>query len=232
MKVAIMQPYLFPYVGYWQLIGAADTFVILDDVNFIRRGWINRNRILQNGSEILFTLPVKNASQNRLISETSFTDDPKAYAKLLRMFAQAYAKAPFAGEMNEIAGKCLNFENRDVTALVKNQLETVTDYLGIKKDFLKASELRPADHRHAQEGILELCRITGADCYINPIGGTSLYEKEAFAKAGIELYFLHTDFEEAEKLTGGRRADLSVIDLIANCSKDTLRKLLGCYNLE
>ena len=232
MKVAIMQPYLFPYIGYWQLVGAADAFVILDDVNFIRRGWINRNRIMQNGSEVLFTLPVLSASQNRLISETSFTGDTKAYAKLLKMFRQAYAKAPFAAEMNGIAAKCLNFEDKGVTALLKNQIETVADYLGIKKEILKASDLRPADHQRAQEGILELCKITGADVYINPIGGVSLYEKEAFAKEGIELYFLHTDFTEAEKLTGGRQADLSIIDLIANLPKEVLTELLGCYKFE
>ena len=69
MTVAIMQPYLFPYIGYWQLIHAVDTFVIFDDVNYIKKGYINRNNILVNGQKQTFTLELMSASQNKLIND-------------------------------------------------------------------------------------------------------------------------------------------------------------------
>ncbi len=83
MKIAIMQPYIFPYIGYFQLIHAADVFVFYDDVNYINRGWINRNRILLNGKDQLFTIPCKEASQNKLIKDIEVLADKKAFQKML-----------------------------------------------------------------------------------------------------------------------------------------------------
>ncbi|MDR6194877.1 WbqC family protein [Siphonobacter sp. SORGH_AS_0500] len=94
MTLAIMQPYLFPYIGYFQLLNAVDKFVIYDDVAFINRGWINRNSILNNGKAQLFTVPLKEASQNKLIHEISIDTDQKWRDKLLKTIQQNYKKAP------------------------------------------------------------------------------------------------------------------------------------------
>ena len=92
MKLAIMQPYIFPYIGYFQLINAVDKFVIRDDVNFIMRGWINRNRILVNDSDSLFSIPVEKASQNTLTSDCVLAD-LRVTGKLLKSIEHYYKKA-------------------------------------------------------------------------------------------------------------------------------------------
>lgn len=97
MKIAVMQPYLFPYIGYFQLLNAVDMFVVFDDVNFIKKGWINRNNILVNRQKYLFTVPLKDASQNKLIKEVQIADDGWQ-EKFLKTVAQSYKKAEFFDE--------------------------------------------------------------------------------------------------------------------------------------
>ena len=95
MKIAIMQPYFFPYLGYWQLMNIVDKFVIYDDVNYIKRGWINRNRILVEGKPFYIHVPVMKASQNKIINEMEVFVDSSLRKKELKTIELAYKKAPF-----------------------------------------------------------------------------------------------------------------------------------------
>ncbi|MBP1587120.1 MAG: WbqC family protein [Clostridia bacterium] len=230
MKLAIMQPYLFPYIGYWQLINAADVFVILDDVNYIKRGWINRNRILAPGGEQLLTLPVEHASQNSLICDMSFSEDKRGRDRFVNAVKRTYKGFPGSGAVENIIDGCFAFGSSDLTDFIRHQLFEVMAYLGIGTSVVKASELRPRLHGKAQEGILELCGIFGADTYVNPIGGTELYSREAFAEKGIRLYFLKTDFEAVEARLGAK-GDLSILDVIARADAGTIGEMLKDYEL-
>lgn len=231
MKLAIMQPYLFPYIGYWQLMNAADVFVILDDVNYIKRGWINRNRIQSPGGEIMVTLPVEHASQNSVIRDMRFSDDARGRDRFVNTIKTAYRSYPCFGALEKVVDGCFSFECRDLTDFIRRQIYEVSSYLRIGTSVIKASEIRSPEHRKGQDGILEICGIFGADTYINPIGGTELYQREAFAEQGVELYFLKTDFTDIEARTGGRRGDLSILDLMAFSDIDVLREMLYDYEL-
>lgn len=88
-----MQPYLFPYLGYFQLIQAVDKFILLDDVNFIKRGWVNRNRILVNGKDHLFSLPLQRASQFKKINDLKLADYPGWRNRFFKTLTHAYRQA-------------------------------------------------------------------------------------------------------------------------------------------
>lgn len=231
MKLAVMQPYLFPYIGYWQLMNAADVFVILDDVNYIKRGWINRNRIQAPGGELMVTLPVEHASQNSLICDMRFSEDERGRGKFVNSIKTAYRAAPGFEALEGIVDGCFSYDSRSLTDFIRHQIVLVSARLGIGTSVIKASELRGLPHKKGQDGILELCGIFGADTYINPIGGTELYRKDAFAEKGIRLYFLKTDFAALEAKSGGRRCDLSILDLIAFSDRNVLNEMLSDYEL-
>ena len=189
MTLAIMQPYLLPYIGYMQLIHAVDTFVLYDDVAFINRGWVNRNRLLINGQEHLFTVPLKDASQNKRINEVHLADDPKWRSKLLKTIEQGYRKAPCYQTVMPLTEKIINFTTDSIADLVHFSLVELNQYLGITTRLVKSSAIYTNAELKAQERILDICRQENATHYINPIGGIELYDKPTFAQAGIELSF-------------------------------------------
>ena len=129
MKLAIMQPYIFPYIGYFQLIKAVDKFVLYDDVNFINRGWINRNRILVNGQDSMFTIPLKDASQNKLINEIDVNWDNNWKGKFLKTIEQAYKKAPFYEKILPIIEKTIEVQEVQFNKIIENNLRLICEYL-------------------------------------------------------------------------------------------------------
>ncbi|MBC8155715.1 MAG: WbqC family protein [Bacteroidetes bacterium] len=192
MTLAIMQPYFLPYIGYMQLMDTADKFVLYDDVAFINRGWINRNRLLVNGQEYMFTIPLKEASQNKRIHEIELTNDPKWRGKLLRTIEQSYRKAPFYGTVFPLTEKIVNFVPETIADYIQYSFTELNPYLGITTDIIPSSRVYQNDHLKAQERILDICRREGATHYINPIGGQELYDKVRFAEEGIRLSFMQS----------------------------------------
>jgi WbqC-like protein family len=190
MRLAIMQPYFMPYIGYLQLMNAVDKFIMYDDVNYINKGWINRNRILVNGQEYLFTIPLQEASQNKLINEIYLSNDPKWRGKLLKTIEQAYKKAPFYLSAFEVTEKIINFEAEKVSDWIANSFGILTKYLGIETQIIPSSAIYQNTHLKAQERILDICQLEKTQQYINPIGGTELYEKSIFEEKGIQLNFI------------------------------------------
>jgi len=187
--VAIMQPYLFPYIGYYQLAAAADVFVFLDDVNYIKRGFVNRNQVIdKRGEFVRFTLPVRKASQNRQIREHTYASDN---GKALKTIEHCYKDQPgfdtwhplareILGESAEQPVSCTN------EASVRKPMET----LSIETQFCRSSDLDPQPSLTGENRILHLCRELRADRYINLPGGKLLYSPDRFASQGIELRFL------------------------------------------
>ncbi len=184
-----MQPYLLPYIGYFQLIAAVDQFVIYDTVKYTKKGWINRNRLQRDGEVFVFTLPIEKDSDSLDIHErrvaTSFSPD-----QLYRQIAQAYRRAPQFDETIHLVEAVLRCEADNLFDHLRHALVQTCTHLGIDTPIRIASEIEGETVLRRQDRVLDICQRLGASTYINPIGGTALYEPAAFMQHGIALRFL------------------------------------------
>lgn len=222
-----------PYIGYFQLIYAVDTFVILDDVNFIMKGWITRNNILLNGGKHLFTIPLEKPSQNKLIKETKLNFSAKEKNTLLKTMQSAYKKAPFFPQVYPLLEEIILFEENDLTKFLHHSLTTVLAYLAIEKKILKSSEIKKDTSLKAQNKIIEICKKTQTQTYINPIGGMELYKQADFLQAGINLRFIQTQFDNIvyKQLKNDFINGLSFIDVLMFNSIPAIHTFLTEYKL-
>ncbi|MCT7650802.1 WbqC family protein [Aliarcobacter butzleri] len=228
MTIAIMQPYLFPYIGYWQLINAVDTFVIYDDVNFIKQGYINRNSILSNGKSQQFTLELIGASSNKLIKEIEIGNNAN---KILKTIKQNYIKAPYFEIVFPMIEDILNQEEKNLAKFIGYSLQQISNYLILDTKFIYSSEIEKDNSLKAQDKVLEICNILKADKYINAIGGQELYNKEIFKENGIELNFLKIELVEYKQFKNDFVPYLSIIDILMFNSKDEIKNMLVRYEL-
>lgn len=233
MIAGIMQPYFLPYIGYWQLINAVDKFVLLDDVNYITRGYINRNSILINGREHRFTIPVWQASQNKLIKDTRFAFGRKEKDKFLLMIENAYKKAPKFDVVMPLIREIVNFDQEDITQYIYNSLVIVMSYLEIKTETYVSSAIEKNNSFRGQDRIIEICRQLKADVYINPCGGRKLYTKDVFEKNGMKLYFLDMRddriyYSQNQKVF---EKNLSIIDVLFHNDVERIKDFLNEYDL-
>ena len=229
MKLGIMQPYFLPYIGYFQLIKAVDKYVIYDDVNFIKRGWINRNNILLNGQSFLFTLNLLEASQNKLINETFVSDDQ---SKLLKTLHTAYKKAPRFSSVFPIVEKIFGYEDKNLARFVGNSLTQIAGYLQFDTEFIYSSDIKEKNHSlKSQDKILNICTVMGATQYINAIGGMELYSKERFAECDIKLSFLKSQPIEYKQFNNSFVPWLSILDVLMFNSVEETNRLLEQYEL-
>lgn len=185
-----MQPYIFPYIGYFQLMYAVDKFILYDDVDFINRGWINRNNILVNKQATLFTIPLMKASQNKAINTIEVLDDPKWRGKLLKTIALAYKKAPFFHQIHDLIEDVITPAYPSIAAMVEASIQKTIDYLNLTVDLQSTSAVYQNEQLKAAERILNICHQEEATAYINPIGGQDLYQKDHFQSHGVTLNFL------------------------------------------
>jgi len=228
MRIAVMQPYFFPYIGYWQLINAVDIFVIYDDVNFIKRGYISRNNILQNQKAQLFTLELIGASQNKKINEISVGNNSK---KLLKTIKQNYSKAPFFNDVIPLLEEILNNEEKELSRFLGFSLVKISKYLDINANFLYSSDLENDKSLKAQERLIEISKILNATDYINAIGGKELYDKQGFLENNINLSFLKSNEILYKQFNNEFVSNLSIIDVMMFNSKEEIQRLLQKYNL-
>lgn len=241
MTLAIMQPYFLPYIGYLQLMYTTDRFIFYDDVAFINRGWINRNRMLVNGKEYLFTIPLKDASQNKMIREIMLSDDPKWRGKLLKTVEQSYRKAPYYETVMPMIEKIVNFpaeKDADVSIAdyIFHSFTELTAYLGITTALVPSSVVYENSHLKAQERILDICKQEGATQYINPIGGQELYDKDRFAEEGVQLHFIQSKRVEYNQRIGKTGPDafvpwLSILDILMMSEVNEIRGMLNDFTL-
>lgn len=234
MEVGIMQPYIFPYIGYWQLINTVDKFVILDDVNYIMRGFINRNSILLNGQPYKFTIPIEKASQNKLIMETKLNFAQKEKKGFFLTVQNAYRKAPYYNKVMPLVEDILNNPERDLTSFIKFSIEKLMEYMGINTEILVSSEIPKTQGLKGEEKIIEICKRLGADTYINPCGGRKLYHHERFAEEKMNLYFLETKSEDLVYFQNQPEfiENLSIIDIMMFNDTDRIRDFLELYELD
>lgn len=230
-KTGIMQPYFFPYIGYWQLMNAVDTFVVLDDVNFIMRGWINRNNILLNNKAYLFSIPLDKPSQNKLIKDTKLNFSIKDRENFLKTIQLAYKKAPFYDDFYPILENIIMFNDNTLVNFIYNSLVKASDYIGIKTKFVFSSKIEQNNESKAEAKIIDICKSTATSTYINAIGGISLYNKNNFEKNGIQLNFIQTKEIEYKQFNTEFVPNLSMLDVIMFNSVDQIKMMLERYEL-
>jgi hypothetical protein len=232
MKLGIMQPYLFPYIGYFQLINAVDRFVIYDNIQFTKKGWINRNRILVNDKEEYFTIPLKKDSDflnidKRTVAPGFATEKDK----LLRRITASYKKAPYFDKVLPLVEEVINSGEENLFRFVQRSIVAVCDYLDIDTEITVSSAV-PIDHElRGQDKVIAICLALNADHYINPPGGISLYSKEAFEQNNIKLDFLQPNAIEYRQFNNEFVPWLSIIDVMMFNSVDEIREKLNAYTL-
>ena len=226
-----MQPYFIPYIGYWQLLNTVDKYVIYDDVNFIKGGWINRNKILVNNTPRYFNIPMIGASPNKLINEVKVNNDYRIINKNLRVIEAAYAKAPYFNTVFPIMEKILFCGKEDIASYIVCSLELICKYLGIETDLVLSSDLTKNNGLKGQEKVLEICQLLNATDYYNAIGGKELYSFEEFEKRNIKLHFLKRNEIKYQQYGDEFSPDLSIIDVMMFNSVGEIKELLGEYTL-
>jgi len=234
MKIAIMQPYFFPYFRYFQLINAVDKFIVYDDVSWIKRGWINRNYILLNGLKHLITCPCKKVTQNRNINEIYIDTSSKFLIKIIKKIKIAYNKAPYFETIMPIIDKVFKsiYENPLISNIAYQSIKVISEYLGINNKFELSSELyRESRAFSGASRILEICRLNNTQTYINPISGIELYKKEDFSSKGMELLFLQSNEIEYDQFNNVFIPNLSIIDVLMFNTLKKTRKFIQQYTL-
>ncbi len=226
MKLGIMQPYFFPYIGYWQLMNVVDKYVIYDDVNFIKGGWINRNKILMNKKEKLINLQMHNASPNKLINEVEVLGDPVYNKKLLKTLEGCYKNATYYADAFPVIENVITQDEKNLANYLEFAIRKVCEYLSIDTELIVSSTINKNNDLRGQDKVIEICKLLGADEYFNAIGGQGLYSDEDFAAQGIQLKFLKTDTIMYQQFMNEFVPNLSIIDVMMFNSKEQVKKLL------
>lgn len=228
-----MQPYIFPYVGYFQLISASEIFVFYDDVNYINKGWINRNRILLNNDAHMLTFSCKAASQNKLIKDIEHAVDGKTIKKTLSKIQGAYAKAPQYKVVYELIDQILNSQAASISDLAINSVEQICEYLGVSSTFKRSSATYSNTELKKADRLIDITQAEQKKTYINPEGGKAIYTKEYFKECGVDLKFLLPQKTEYKQFSDEFVPWLSIIDvLMFNSPEYIVEKILPGYILE
>jgi hypothetical protein len=228
MIVAIMQPYFFPYIGYFQLMAASDIFVGHDDVQYIKGGWVNRNRALDaNDEAVWYTLPVASAEHTLDIRERQYVLGDGAAERLLRRLENAYRRAPYFRTTFPLIEEILRRPEPNVALFNMELLKSIADHLGFHKRFVFASELPGLEGLSGEARVIAICERFGATRYVNPIGGRGLYHAAHFRAHGLSLGFLETEIEPRE----GLHPYLSIIHTLMTQSDEAIADLLTRYRI-
>ena len=228
--VAIMQPYFFPYIGYFQLIAAVDTFIVYDNIKYTKKGWINRNRMLQNGKDVMFSLPLKSDSDSLDICarELAANFNPE---KLLNQFREAYRHAPCFGQTFPLLEQIVRHEDENLFPWLHHSIVSVCEHLGIATQILVSSGITIDHELKNQDKVLALCEAVGANTYVNTIGGMELYSRADFRKQGIELKFIRSKEFEYAQFGDAFVPWLSIVDVMMFNPVEVIQSQLPLFDL-
>lgn len=230
MKLGIMQPYFFPYIGYWQLINAVDKYVVYDDVTYIKGGWISRNNILLNNSKHMLTLPLVSPSSFKKINEIDITKEIKMKEKVIKTIKTAYLKAPYYKDIIPFIERLFD-SNTNIATLNYNAILEINNYLEITTEVLLSSAIEKDNSLKGQDKVLHINKVLGADIYINAIGGKKLYSKDKFEEKNIKLFFLQTGDIKYKQYNDEFIPNLSIIDVLMFNDKKKIQDFLNNYTL-
>jgi hypothetical protein len=234
LRLSIMQPYIFPYIGYFHLINSSDKIVFCDDVTYIKQGWINRNRIISNNAPLFFSVPIQEKSSLKLIKNTLVKNDtfPIWRIKFLKTIKYSYSKAPNFEPSYKLIDSVLNSDFDSISDLAINSITSIYDYLGLEINYLKSSLISPNC-----EGIDKIDRVAnitkglGYNKFINPIGGKDLYSKKVFKQRDVDLYFVKSMPLTYKQFNSKHIEWLSIIDIIMFLNKEEIINKFSAYNI-
>lgn len=221
-RLAIMQPYFFPYIGYFQLIAAVDQFIVYDNIKYTKKGWINRNRMLQNGKDVMFSLPLKSDSDSLDICERTVAADFNR-DKLLNQFKGAYRHAPHFEQTFPLVEQIVRYEDTNLFRFLHHSIVKTCEHLGITTEISISSGIAIDHELKNQDKVLALCVAAGANTYVNAIGGMELYSKEVFREKGVELKFIRSLPFEYPQFGSEFVPWLSIIDVMMFNPLDAIR---------
>jgi hypothetical protein len=222
MKLAIMQPYFLPYIGYFQLISAVDEFVVYDNIKYTKKGWINRNRMLQNGKDVMFSLPLKSDSDFLDVCERELAVGFNR-EKLLNQIKGAYRRAPYFDQTFSLVEQIVKYEEVNLFRFIHHSIVKTCEHLGITTKIRVSSDIDIDHDLKNQDKVLALCKAVGANTYVNAIGGTELYSTEAFLEKGIELKFIRSGPFEYSQFGDAFVPWLSIVDVMMFNSLDAIQ---------
>ena len=251
MKLAIMQPYFFPYLGYFQLINSVDKFILYENLSFRKESWMTRNRILAVKANPLFIhVPIKSKSSYKKISEIKIVDDKKWKETLKKNIYFNYKNSKYYNGIFPSLEKIIDtktdslhtFNSTAICNLAKllgidTKIDFVnSQYLKLENDLKLKFEINDLDNpfqtlKRKTERIILITKQENANVFINPIGGTTLYSKTEFAQCSIDLFFLQTKDYFYRQSSRVFFRDLSIIDVLLNCGIDNTKDLLNQFDL-
>jgi len=226
MNLAIMQPYFFPYIGYFQLIEAVDVFIVYDNIKYTKKGWINRNRMLQNGKDVMFSIPLKKGSDFLDVCEREIAVDFNR-KKILNQFKCAYQRAPFFAEVFPLIEQIVGHEDSNLFRFLHHSIVKTCEHLGITTEIRISSEISIEHSLKNQDKVIALCESVGASTYVNAIGGMEMYSKETFRLKGIDLKFIQSKPFEYTQLGNEFVPWLSIIDVMMFNPLDTIKTCIS-----
>jgi hypothetical protein len=244
MKIALMQPYFMPYLGYFQLINAVDKFIFFDDAHFIKQGWINRNNILLNKEKHRFCLPIKSISSNKKINETYIAESPINWeTALLKKIDYAYHKAPFfeviypkiekivlsATKSRTLAGR--GSAGHSIADVSINSIEQILDYVGVKKTLIRSAGRYDNSTLKLTAKVIDICEKEGASIYVNAVGGQNLFQRECFKAHNIDLLFIKPKLKMYPHFAPDFVGGLSILDVLMHNNPTEIRAMLDDYSL-
>lgn len=225
-----MQPYLFPYLGYFQLIHSVDVLVHYDDVNFIKRGWINRNRLIVNGLVNYIRIPLRSASQNSLIQDVLIDESSNWRVNELRKVEYSYRKAQFFEPVYALVEDVFNLDSERIVDFAIGSIQKVTNYIGIVREFQVSSHMFNAPRGlDRQDRIIQICKLSNAKTYVNMPGGKQLYEGTDFCDHGVELRFIKPSLPEYDQFSESFEPGLSIIDVLMHVGPERTKEMIEKY---
>jgi hypothetical protein len=228
-----MQPYFFPYIGYFQLINAVDEFIVYDNIEYSKKGWINRNRILLNGKDVFISIPLKKESDYLNVDKRSLSEDWTVQRKhILNKIEGAYRKAPYFKTVYPVIEAAILFEENNLFQFIFHSLQLTREYLGISTELIISSTI-PVDHKlKAEEKVIGICKARNASTYINAIGGVKLYNTERFRQENIYLHFLKTGNIHYIQFNDSFLPELSIVDVMMFNDRKAITNALNLYELK
>jgi hypothetical protein len=226
MRVAIMQPYFFPYVGYFQLINSVDLFIVYDNIKYTKKGWVNRNRMLLNGKDIMFSLPLSSDSDFLDVRDRELALDFNR-GKQLNQINGAYRRAPYFAQTFPLIEQILRHDEHNLFKFIHHSLVRICEHLSITTEIGVSSDIAIDHDFKNQEKVLALCAAVGASTYVNAIGGVDLYSKDEFRVRSIELKFIKSKPFEYAQFGNEFVPWLSIIDVLMFNPLDTIRECIA-----
>jgi WbqC-like protein family len=231
-SIAIMQPYFFPYIGYFQLICSVDEFVIYDNIKYTKKGWINRNRLLINGKDAIFSLPLKNDSDDLNVVDRKISDLWSVEKeKLFNRIYQAYHKALYFKKTYQLLQDCLSFSECNLFLFILSTLLKANTYLEISTPIIVSSTVNIDHNLKSEDKVLAIAKQQNATTYVNAIGGIELYDKKIFKENGINLQFIKSNPIVYKQFEYEFIPCLSIIDVMMHNSKKQIQEYLKSYTL-